>query len=277
MSSHVACRSREPLPFGATRQRASALEPALAETARLTARIAGLLTAAVLAIGVGVHLAAADWARRLLAFHFPGVPAQPAVAAEALLHNLRALVAIGGALLVAQSPYLVTRAARPGRIHGAQGACEALLAGAVAANVIVIGASFGAWHGARGAPARSRSSRSRSPSTSRADAGHCLSAMCSRSRPVDVRARAAALLETLRERMRSVRLLFCIMAIAGSRPHRCCSRTPSADCARSRSPTRPAPRQSANKTHVAPGGGRHARDRGKPAATRAPRAHRARA
>lgn len=62
------------------------------------------------------------------------------------VHNLHALLAIGGALLVAQSPYLVARVARPGRIHRAlQVACAALLAGGVAANVIVIGASFGAY------------------------------------------------------------------------------------------------------------------------------------
>ena len=121
-------------------------EAALAATATLAARIAAMLTVAVLAVGVGVHLAAAGWARHLLAFHFPGVPAQPAVAAEAFVHNLRGLLAVGGVLLVAQSPYLVTSAARPGRTHRAlQGACEVLLAGAVAANVMVIGASLGAY------------------------------------------------------------------------------------------------------------------------------------
>src|SRR5204862_188619 len=37
-------------------------------------------------------------------------------------------------------------AVRPGRIHRAlQGACEALVGGVIAANVIVIGASFGAY------------------------------------------------------------------------------------------------------------------------------------
>jgi hypothetical protein len=88
----------------------------------------------------------AGWARRLLAFRFRGVPAQPTAAAAIFMHNLHALLAIGGALLVAQSPYLVPSAARPGRIHRTlQRACEALLAGGVAANVILIGASFGAY------------------------------------------------------------------------------------------------------------------------------------
>jgi hypothetical protein len=105
-----------------------------------------VLTAAVLAVGLVVHLASADSARRLLAFHFTGVPAQPAVAATVFLHNLHALLAIAGALLVAQAPYLVSPAAQSGPIHlTLQRACDAVLAGGVAANVIVIGASFGAY------------------------------------------------------------------------------------------------------------------------------------
>ena len=68
------------------------------------------------------------------------------MAATVFLHNLHALLAIGGALLVAQAPYLVSPAAQPGPIHlTLQRACDAVLAGGVAANVIVIGASFGAY------------------------------------------------------------------------------------------------------------------------------------
>ena len=147
MSSHVACPSDEALTLGApARQCVPSAEPSLEATARLAVRIAGALTGAVLAIGIAVDLASAGSLRRMLAFHFPGVPAQPAAAATVFLHNLHALLAISGALLVAQSPYLVTRAARPGRIHQTlQRTCEALLVGAVAANGIVIGASLGAY------------------------------------------------------------------------------------------------------------------------------------
>jgi hypothetical protein len=147
MSSHVVGRSDKALTLGAPARRCAPLaEPSLAATARLAVRIAGALTAAALTIGIAVHLAAAGSARRLLAFHFPGVRAQPAAAATVFLHNLHALLAVGGALLVMQSPYLVIHAAGPGRIHRTlQRACEALLVGGVAANVIVIGASFGAY------------------------------------------------------------------------------------------------------------------------------------
>jgi hypothetical protein len=145
MSSQAACQSGETLALVAP-ARQCAPPPAPAATAEIAARIAGVLTVAVLAVGLAVHLASAGWARRLLAFHFPGVAAQPAIAATIFVHNLRALLAVGGALLVAQSPYLAARAARPARIPRAlQGACEAVLAGGVAANAVVIGASFGAY------------------------------------------------------------------------------------------------------------------------------------
>ena len=147
MSSDVARRSDEALTLGAPARRyESAAEPSVAATARHAVRIAGVLAAAVLVIGIVVHLASVGLARHRLAFHFPGVPGQPAVAATAFAHNLHALVAIGGALLVAQSPHLGTRATRPERVHQTlQRACEAVLFGGVAANVIVIGASLGAY------------------------------------------------------------------------------------------------------------------------------------
>jgi hypothetical protein len=147
MSSHAASQPRRPPAFAADpRRRARIREPALAATTRLAARITGALTIAVLAVGLTVHVACAGWARRLLAFHFPGVPARPAVAATVFVHNLHALAAIGGALLVAQAPYLMTGAADAGRIHRAlRRGSEVLLTGGVAANVVVIGASFGAY------------------------------------------------------------------------------------------------------------------------------------
>ena len=93
-----------------------------------------------------MDIAAIAPARRLLAFQFRGVPAEPAVAATVFVHNLHALLAIGGALLVAQMPFLVGRAAVLGRTQWMlRCACEAALAGGVAANVMVIGVSFGAY------------------------------------------------------------------------------------------------------------------------------------
>ena len=93
-----------------------------------------------------MDIAAIAPARRLLAFQFRGVPAEPAVAATVFVHNLHALLAIGGALLVAQMPFLVGHAAVLGRSQWMlRCACEAALAGGVAANVMVIGVSFGAY------------------------------------------------------------------------------------------------------------------------------------
>jgi len=151
MNAHAACQPGETLrPAAPAQQSAPAAEPSLAATARLAARLAGVLTVAVSTIGIAVHLGCAGWVRQQLAFHFPGVPARAAVAATVFVHNGHALVAIGGALLVAQSPYLMTPAAQGGRVHRAvhqamRVVCEAALAAAIGANVIVIGASFGAY------------------------------------------------------------------------------------------------------------------------------------
>jgi hypothetical protein len=127
-------------------QRPPIAEAALADTAKIAARIAGVLTLAVLAVAAAVHLTAVGPASRLLGFHFAGIPARPSVAATVFVHNLHALLAIGGALVVAQMPYLMDRAADPGRSQRMlRVVCEVALASAVAANVMVIGVSFGAY------------------------------------------------------------------------------------------------------------------------------------
>ena len=124
----------------------SLAEPTSAGTARLAARIAGALTIAVFLVALTVRLAFAARARHWLAFPFTGIPSRPAEAASIFLHNLRALSAIGGLLLVAQSPYWNASDGQPGPIHRMlQRVGEALLAAAVAANVIVVGASLGAY------------------------------------------------------------------------------------------------------------------------------------
>jgi hypothetical protein len=127
-------------------QRRPTADAALAATAKIAARIAGAMALAVLAVGVAVHITAVAPASRLLGFHFVGIPARPSVAATVFVHNLHALLAIGGALLVAQMAYLVDRGADPGRSQRMlRVVCEVALAGGVAANVMVIGVSFGAY------------------------------------------------------------------------------------------------------------------------------------
>jgi hypothetical protein len=147
MSTQAALPSSEARTTAALApQRPPGAEVSLVATAKVAAWIAGALTLAVLVIGLGVDIAAIAPARRLLAFQFRGVPAEPAVAATVFVHNLHALLAIGGALLVAQMAYVESRTAAPGRTQWMlRCACEAALAGGVAANVMVIGVSFGAY------------------------------------------------------------------------------------------------------------------------------------
>lgn len=123
------------------------VEPTVGGTVRPAVAVAAALTFAVCAIAAVVAVVFAAPAREWLAFPFTGVRADLQVAAGIFLHNLCALAAVGGLLLIAQSPYLGTRAA--GSVHLAlRRGGEGLLAGAVAANVIVIGTSIGAY-GAR--------------------------------------------------------------------------------------------------------------------------------
>jgi hypothetical protein len=120
--------------------------PTIAETAQLAAGTAGVITIAVVLIALVVGAGFAASARRWLAFPFAGIPASPAEAASIFIHNLRGLAAVFGLLLVAQSGYWAGRNGRPGVVH--QTPCrlgEALLGAAIAANVIVVGASFGAY------------------------------------------------------------------------------------------------------------------------------------
>jgi hypothetical protein len=122
------------------------VSPSMAETATLAGCVAATLTIACGVIALVVHLWCAAPARRWLAFRFPGIPARPSTAAIIFSHNLRALAAICGLLLIAQSAYWSAARAEPGHAHRTlRGLGEALLAAAVAANLVVIGASFGAY------------------------------------------------------------------------------------------------------------------------------------
>jgi len=117
-------------------------EDTLASTARLAVRVAGALTVAALLVALVTRLYFAIPARRWLAYPFTGVPATSGVAASIFAHNLRALLTVGGALLVAQMAHW----ARPVRIHrGLLLAVDLVLAVAVLANLVVVGVSFGAY------------------------------------------------------------------------------------------------------------------------------------
>ena len=114
-------------------------------TIEIAARVAGALTIAACVVAVVVNVALAAAARRWLAFPFARIPARPGEAVAIFRHNIRALSAVGGLLLVVQSRYW------PGRKNGARlhrairRGGEALLGATVCANVIVVGASLGAY------------------------------------------------------------------------------------------------------------------------------------
>ncbi|HTX12174.1 MAG TPA: hypothetical protein VME22_26395 [Solirubrobacteraceae bacterium] len=114
-------------------------------TVEVAACVAGALTIAACAIAAVVNVALAAAARRWLAYPFAGIPARPGEAAAIFLHNVRALTAVGGLLIVAQSPYWAGKM-NGGPVHRAiRRAGEALLAAGVSANVIMVGASLGAY------------------------------------------------------------------------------------------------------------------------------------
>lgn len=118
----------------------------MAGTVGLAGRVAVGLTVACGVIALAVHVWFAAAARRWLAFPFAGIPARPSEAASIFLHNLRALVAVGGLLLIAQSAYWNPGAKEPRSRHRVvRWLGEALLGAVVAANVFVVGSGFGAY------------------------------------------------------------------------------------------------------------------------------------
>jgi hypothetical protein len=120
--------------------------PSLFETIRLASALATALALACGLIAVIVDAGFAAQARRWLAFPFTGISARPDVAAAIFLHNVHALAAVGGLLLIAQSAQWTASAGEPTRVSGAARRLgEVLLGGAIAANLITVGASFGAY------------------------------------------------------------------------------------------------------------------------------------
>jgi len=104
--------------------------------------VAGLL--AISLVAVVVDAALAGTVRAWLDYPFSGIPGHASVAAEIFAHNLRALAGVLGALIVAQAGW--RRPGGPSRTQQIiQRLAELVIAGAVAANIIMIGASVGAY------------------------------------------------------------------------------------------------------------------------------------
>jgi hypothetical protein len=126
------------------RPRPNPPRPTAGQTCRLAMRISAAIIAAIAAGGTVTRLLAAAPTRRWFDYPFTGLPARVGEAAVIAAHNGRALSGVFGLLLIAQvalreptGPRLAQRALR--------GAGEALLAGQLAANVLIVAASLGAY------------------------------------------------------------------------------------------------------------------------------------
>jgi hypothetical protein len=116
----------------------------LTATIKLAGAVAAISASACGVIALTVHVALADAARNWLAFPFTGIPARPGPVLIIFLHNLRALAAVCGLLLIAQSA--LWKAGVPGRASQIlRRSGEVLLLAAIGANLIVVGASLGAY------------------------------------------------------------------------------------------------------------------------------------
>jgi len=112
-------------------------------TAYVAGIVAAALTAAALLTAVVVRLALAAQARRWLGYRFPGVPAHLSTTVWILAHNARGLAGVLGLLTVAQ---LAARSPGPARAQLVlRSAGEVVIAGAITANLLVIGAAIGGY------------------------------------------------------------------------------------------------------------------------------------
>lgn len=145
MSAHGFVSGAAATPAESERVAARPREASLRSTVLFAAAVAGALTLASGAVAAVTSVTVEAAARRWLAYPFAGIPARPGEAATIFMHNVRALAAVAGLLLIAQAPHRagnadggpVNRAIRRGG--------EALVAAGVSANVIVVGASLGAY------------------------------------------------------------------------------------------------------------------------------------
>lgn len=123
--------SRAPLAWGA-------------KTVVLAALIAAALTVCVLMVALVTRTALASQARGWLHYTFPGVPHRLGSAAWIFANNGRELLGVLGLLLIAQLG--VRTAGGPTRVQQlVRSGGEVLIAGVIAANVLVIGAAVGAY------------------------------------------------------------------------------------------------------------------------------------
>ena len=112
------------------------------ELARVAVTVSVVAVAACLCVAVLVAVAAPAQARDWLGFTFPGVAARPAVAVGIFAHNLRSLSGIFVLLIFAR---LAPRAPDKRTAQLTVRLGELLLAGAITANVVVVGAALGAY------------------------------------------------------------------------------------------------------------------------------------
>ena len=115
----------------------------LAVTVSVLAIAACIGVAGIVAVAAPVlpHLAPVQ-ARGWLGFTFPGLAARPAVAVGILAHNVRSLSGVFVLLIFAR---LASRAPDKRTARLAVRLGELVLAGAIAANVVVVGAALGAY------------------------------------------------------------------------------------------------------------------------------------
>ena len=123
---------------------AAQLGPSGVTTVALTVLIAAAVTCCVLLVALVTRLALASQARGWLHYTFPGVPARLNSAVWIFTSNSRELLGVLGLLLIAQIAARrddgPTRAQRLLRAGG-----ELVSAGAITANVLVVGAAVGVY------------------------------------------------------------------------------------------------------------------------------------
>ena len=112
------------------------------ELARLAILIGVVAIAACIVIASVVAMAAPVQARGWLGFTFPGLAARPAVAVGIFAHNVRSLSGVFVLLIFAR---LASRAPDKRTARLAVRLGEVILAGAITANVAMVGAALGAY------------------------------------------------------------------------------------------------------------------------------------
>jgi hypothetical protein len=112
------------------------------ELARLAILIGALAIAACTVLAGVVAMAAPVQARGWLGFTFPGIAARPAVAVGIFAQNVRSLSGVF-VLLIFARPASRAPDKRMGRLGVRLG--EVIFAGAITANVVVVGAALGAY------------------------------------------------------------------------------------------------------------------------------------